>query len=207
MRRPETSRNPLVTTITAVLAGLFSSMMRAVWQPFVLSLGADMSTLGFLESIGGFRGILTAPLQFLSGWLSDRWGRKPFVVLGHGLGIVAMLFCLTAVATGDWRWLLPGVVFLGGTLMGDPAKQTVVAESAKMARRGMAFSVLITAWNAPGIVAPAVGGLISDRWGFAPVFWLRLGLEGTCLLVSLLFLKETLQQVAGRISLQELTSK
>ncbi|MEA3459996.1 MAG: hypothetical protein U9R11_04930, partial [Chloroflexota bacterium] len=76
------SRNLRAITATAFLAGLFSTMTRAVWQPFVLSLGAPMSTLGFLESLGGRRGIVTALIQLISGWLSDRLGRKPLMALG-----------------------------------------------------------------------------------------------------------------------------
>jgi MFS family permease len=77
---PKKGRNLRTVTAKTFLSGLASSVMRTVMQPFVLSLGAPMSTLGLLESLGGMRGILTSPLQYFSGWLSDRLGRRPFMI-------------------------------------------------------------------------------------------------------------------------------
>jgi hypothetical protein len=57
------SQNLRVIAVTSFLTGLFSSMTQAVWQPFVLSLGAPMSTLGSLESLGG-EGTSGLPLAY-----------------------------------------------------------------------------------------------------------------------------------------------
>ena len=199
-----TSDNLRVIAITSFLTGLFSSMTRAVWQPFVLSLGAPMSTLGFLESVGGRRGIATALIQPIGGWISDRLGRKPLLALGSLLGLLVMVFYVLAAITGDWQWLLPGVILLGASLASSPAESSLVAESTRASQRGMAYSLQMAAWIVPGIFAPTVGGLIADRWGFTPVFLLRLGLEALRLLLILWFLQETLSQIRGGISLGEL---
>ncbi|KPL18650.1 MAG: hypothetical protein AMJ93_13605, partial [Anaerolineae bacterium SM23_84] len=53
------SRNLRVLATRNFLYGLRMNMMRAVWQPFVLHLGASMSLLGLLEAIGGFGGIVS----------------------------------------------------------------------------------------------------------------------------------------------------
>lgn len=197
MEKAEGPRNLRVVAITAFLAGLFSSMTRAVWQPFVLSLGAPMSTLGLLESLGGWRGVVTALIQPIGGWLSDRLGRKPLLALGSLLGLLAVSFYVLAAVTGDWRWLLPGVILLGATLAYRPAEGSLVAESAQASRRGMAYSLLMVAWIAPGVFAPALGGFVADRWGFTPVFLLRLGLESVRLLLIVWLLRETLGHVNG----------
>ena len=92
--RPKIDRNLRTVTGKTFLNGLASSMMRAVMQPFVLSLGAPMSTLGFLESLGGMHGLLTSVLQYYSGWLSDRLGRKPFLILANACGVLGIgLLC------------------------------------------------------------------------------------------------------------------
>ena len=198
------SRNLRVVGIAAFLAGLFSSMTYAVWQPFVLSLGAPMSTLGFLESLGGRRGIMTALIQPVSGWLSDCLGRKPLMVLGSFLGLLVVCFYILATVLGDWRWLLPGVVLLAATMISRPAESSIVAESTRASRRGMAYSLLMVSWIAPGIFAPTLGGFIADRWGFIPVFLVRLALEGLRLLLILRFLKETLVGATWAVPLGEL---
>jgi MFS family permease len=179
-------------------------MMSTVWQPFVLSLGAPMSTLGLLESLGGMKGLLPSLIQFIGGWLSDRLGRKPFMALGSLATLASVSFYVLAAITGDWRWLLPGVILAGVVLIARPAQNSLVAESAQTDQRGMAYSILIVSWIAPGIFAPALGGFVADRWGFTPVFLSRLALEGLCLFIILRFLRETLRQSNGEASLGKL---
>jgi MFS family permease len=198
------SQNLRVIAVTSFLTGLFSSMTQAVWQPFVLSLGAPMSTLGFLESLGGRRGIVTALIQPVGGWVSDRLGRKPIVALGSLLGLLVMVFYVLAAITGNWRWLLPGVILLGATLVSTPAGSALVAESVRASQRGMAYSLQMAFWIVPGVFAPALGGFIADHWGFTPVFLTRFGLEALRLLLILWLLQETLSRVNGGLSLGEL---
>ena len=202
--RIEPRRNLRVIAIISFLAGLSASMMFAVWQPFVLSLGAPMSTLGLLESLGGRRGMVAALVQPVGGWLSDRLGRKPLIGLGGLSGFLAVSCYVLAAITGDWRWLLPGVILLGAGLASRPAESSLVAESAQASRRGMAYSLLMASWIAPGVFAPALGGFVADRWDFTLVFLLRLGLEGLRLLLILWLLRETLSQIDRAISLGEL---
>jgi MFS family permease len=199
-----TSQNLRVIASTSFLTGLFSTMTRAVWQPFVLSLGAPMSTLGFLESVGGRRGLVTALLQPIGGWVSDRLGRKPLIALGSLLGLLVMVFYVLAAITGDWRWLLPGVILLGATLAANPARSALVAESARAGQRGAAYSLQMASWIVPGVFAAALGGFVADRWGFSPVFLTRFGLEALRLLLIIWLLQETLSRVKRGISLGEL---
>jgi MFS family permease len=172
--------------------------MRAVMQPFVLSLGAPMSTLGLLESLGGMRGILTSPLQYYSGWLSDRLGRKPFMILANVSGVLGVSLFVVAALTGDWLWLVPGVVLTGATLLADPVDQSMVAESSLISRRGTAYSLLVMSWTAPGVFAPALGGWLAVRWGFVPVFALQALLYTLGLLLVLRFLRETIVPSGAR---------
>ena len=204
MAKTSTSRNLRVVTITSLLGGFFSSMTQAVWQPFVLSLGAPMSTLGLLESLGGWRGVVTAAMQPVGGWLADRIGRKPLVAGGNAAGLAAVSFYLLAALTGSWGWLVPGVILLGAWVATTPAQDSLIAESAQAGRRGTAYSVFVAAWMAPGVFAPALGGFIADRWGFPPVFLLRLGLEGLCLFLVVRFLRETLCNTGASTALGDL---
>lgn len=47
------ANNLRVIALASGLTGLANNMPYAVWQPFILSLGASMSILGLLESRGG----------------------------------------------------------------------------------------------------------------------------------------------------------
>ena len=68
---PPSSGNIRVLAAGAFLRGMRDNMVRVVWQPFVLSLGASMPLLGLLESLGGIRGLVPTLVQPLSGRLSD----------------------------------------------------------------------------------------------------------------------------------------
>jgi DHA1 family multidrug resistance protein-like MFS transporter len=204
MEKPKASRNLRIAAINAMLSGFSFSMMRAVGQPFVLSLGAPMSTLGLLESLGGIRGILTGPIQYFGGWLSDRIGRRPFMALGNLAALSAVCLYVLAALSRDWRWLLPAVILAGAALISDPAQQSLIAESTPIDRRGMAFSIMMAAWIAPGIFAPSIGGYLADRWGFIPVFLLQFVLYGSGLFLIVRYLRETLRPTDGGLAWGEL---
>lgn len=195
MEETASSENLRVVSLAAFLTGLTASMTRAVWQPFVLSLGTSMSTLGLLESIGGPGGLMGSLSQPLGGWFSDRLGRKPLLILGGLFALIGTGFFTVASITGEWLWLLPGVLLMGGALASLPAQRSLVAESSPMDGRGMAYSVLITSTMAPGIFAPALGGFIAERWGFTQFFGIRLGLE----VVAILLIVRLLQETVGRL--------
>jgi MFS family permease len=76
VQEPSLSQNLRVLATRNFLSGLRTNMVRAIWQPFVLHLGASMPLLGLLESIGGFGGIVSTAMLPLGGWLSDRRGRR-----------------------------------------------------------------------------------------------------------------------------------
>jgi MFS family permease len=204
MEKPEASGNLRIAAFNAMLSGFSSSMMRAVGQPFVLSLGAPMSTLGLLESLGGFRGILTGPIQYFGGWLCDRLGRRPFMALGNLAALLAVCLYMLAAVSGDWRWLLPAVILAGAALISDPAQQSLIAESTPIDQRGMAFSIVMAAGIAPGIFAPSIGGYVADRWGFLPVFLLQFTLYALGLFLIVRYLSETLRPADDGVAWGEL---
>jgi DHA1 family multidrug resistance protein-like MFS transporter len=185
------NRNLRVASAAKFLSGL-GSMSEAVWQPFVLSFGLPVSMLGFLETLGSFKGIATSLLYPVAGWLADRLGRKPIIIVGALGSLLAFTLYLTAALTGEWWLLVPGVILLGVGFAADPAFNSLVAESTHASRRGTAFSIMMVAWTAPAIFLPILGGLITDRLGFAPVYLIRVVLDAIRLLLFVWLIRETL---------------
>ncbi len=191
MMETEKSRNLRVASMASFLSGL-GSMTQAVWQPFVLSFGLPVSMLGFLETLGSFKGIVTSLLYPAAGWLADRVGRKPIIVTGALGSLLAFGLYLVAALTGEWRLLVPGVILLGVSFASDPAFNSLVAESTHARGRGVAFSLIMVAWMVPGIFLPVVGGYITDNWGFAPVYVIRVSLDAIRLILFIGLIRETL---------------
>ncbi|MFH1929612.1 MAG: MFS transporter [Chloroflexota bacterium] len=185
-------RNVLVLALQTFLRGISSTMMRAIWQPFVLSLGASMPTLGLLESLGGFQGVVTSLIQPIGGWLSDRRGRKSLLVLGMVMSMVAFSLYALAGYLRNWYLLLPGVVFLGLASIAQPVKDSMVAESAIGQERARIYSLTTVGYAAAGVFAAILAGLMADRWGFSPVFLVGLCVEIAGVILVAHFAVETL---------------
>ena len=177
----------------AMLYGLRENMVRVIWQPFVLSLGASMPLLGFLESLGGFWGLVPTAMQPLGGWISDRRGRKPLILVGTAFSTLGLLVLVLAGWTGQWLWLLPGIVLLGALSIAIPALDSSVAESTSPSSRGRAFGLTNTFYALSGVFAPALGGFLAQRYGFLSVLFAAVALEAFTLSAVAAVMRDTMR--------------
>ncbi|MGE5262916.1 MAG: MFS transporter, partial [Acidobacteriota bacterium] len=180
-----------------------TSAYNVIWQPFVLSLGASMPTLGLLNSLGGMNGIITTVVQPLGGWLADRVGRRPFLIAaslatigGYGLFAAAGMLNL-------WVLLTLGVVFLGAAALSIPARNSMTAESVQTDRHGSAFSLIMVASMVPGVVAPTLGGWVADHLGYVDFFPMAIALEAVALFLVWRYMRETRNPDGEKISLAQ----
>ncbi len=191
---------------TAFLRGAHNSAYSVIWQPFVLSLGASMPVLGLLNSLGGMNGIVTTVVQPLGGWMADRFGRRPFLLASS----LAILIGYALFALAGWSQLgmllAIGVIFLGVSALAYPARSSMTAESVRAERHGSAFSLILVATTVPGIVAPTLGGYITDRLGYVAFFPFAIVLEGLALLLVLRYLHETRLRTRQRVRPREALS-
>jgi DHA1 family bicyclomycin/chloramphenicol resistance-like MFS transporter len=128
----------------------------------------------------------------LGGWLSDRRGRKPFVILASALGFVTLASFALAGWLREWRLLIPGVVLLGLTAIARPVVDAITAESATSDAQGSAFSLTVMGFAVSGVFAPALGGFLAGRYGFLAVLLAGAAMELITLCVMGLALTETL---------------
>lgn len=183
--------NLRILALNAFLRGAHNSIYSVIFQPFALSLGASMTTVGWLNSLGGMNGIFTTLAQSVGGWLADRIGRKPFIVAASALGVTAYVLLALAGALHVWTLLLGGIVLSGMSALSRPAISAMTAESVQATQHGRAFSVTMVAWLIPGVLAPPIGGWLADRLGYGGVFPILLALEAASLLLVWRFLHET----------------
>jgi MFS family permease len=192
------NRNIRVLAARTFLRGMRDNVVRVVWQPFVLSLGASMPFLGFLESLGGYGGIVTMLVQPLIGRLSDYWGRKAFVLFSSVFAIVALSVYVLAGFTDNRYLLIPGVTVLGLSFACRPSEDSMTAESVGVAGRAMAYSLVMLSGALAGIFAPLIGGFVADRWSYVVVFLMGLALDVVILALVVGLLKETLAPQSKR---------
>jgi len=165
------------------------SIFDVIWQPFVLSLGATVSILGGLSSINT---VVGSGLQVMTGRFSDFIGRKRMQMVSFVLGIVAVTICLIASV---WIFLIPAVICFGlSTAFMEPANMSMIAESVKERKRGIAYGIIALTWFIPGLYASIIGGYLATLYGFSLTLMIILFADFLSLLIFAVFVKETLSE-------------
>lgn len=144
-------RNVLALGLTSFFADISGEMIYPLIPIFLTTvLGAPVAIIGLIEGVAeGTASIVKA----LSGWWSDRLGRRmPLVVGGYGLAAVAKL--LLAVAFG-WPVVLLArfVDRFGKGFRGSP-RDALIAESAAPGQRGRAFGFHRSMDTAGAVIGP-----------------------------------------------------
>ena len=134
--------------------------------------------------IFGYFSIVWAFMQFLSmplmGALSDRFGRRPVILISNfGLGIDYVVMALAPTL----GWLLIGRILSGICAASVSTAMAYVADVTSVEKRSAAFGMLGVAFGVGFVVGPALGGVlgsIDPRLPFwaAAAFSLANGLYG-----------------------------
>jgi MFS family permease len=108
--------------------------------------------------------------QLLTGWLSDRWGRK--WLIASGMIIQAGGLALVAAATGFTSWAAAAVLMGAGTAMVYPTLLAVIGDVAHPIWRARAVGVY-RLWRDAGYAAGAlIAGITADLIGVRAAIWL-----------------------------------
>jgi MFS family permease len=182
---PRVPRNIKALGIVSLLTDASSEMVYPILPLFLANvLGAPVTAIGIIESVAETTASL---MKVLSGWLSDRVGRRrPLIALGYTLSnLVKPLLALT----GSW----PAVLLLRwadrfGKGVRTAPRDALIADSSTEATRGRDFGVhraLDTLGAAIGpLTAWAILTLVPD--GYRTVFWVS-AIPGTMAIAVVLF--------------------
>ena len=176
-----------VTILLDMLAlGLILPILPKLVESFV-----DNDTASAARIFGLF-GTAWALMQFffspVLGALSDRFGRRPVVLLSN-LGL-ALDYVLMALAP-SLIWLFIGRVISGITSASVSTAFAYIADMTPPERRAAVFGKIGVAFGAGFILGPALGGLLGGMDPRLP-FWVAAGLSFANTLYGLLILPESL---------------
>jgi MFS transporter, DHA1 family, tetracycline resistance protein len=176
-----------VTILLDTLAlGLIIPVLPKLIESFV-----DNDTASAARIFGLF-GTAWALMQFffspILGALSDRFGRRPVVLLSNfGLAVDYVFMALAP----SLSWLFIGRVISGITSASISTAFAYIADITAPEKRAAVFGKIGVAFGAGFILGPALGGLLGDSDPRLP-FWVAAGLSFANALYGLLILPESL---------------
>ena len=122
--------------------------------------GIDLATLGLVIAAWPAARLVSEPLF---GWLADRTGRVPLMVIG--LVATGVFGALPLVFTGPLAFfLLRAGAGLGAALY-DPAARGFLTDATPVDRRGEAFGLYGAAQMGGLLFGPSIGAFGADRFG------------------------------------------
>ena len=179
-----------------MMAAFSAALGLAVISPFLPELvghhGANGFWIGMIfAGFGISRGLIT---PFI-GQVSDRVGRKIFVVAGLFVYTVVSLFYPRAGNV----YLLTLVRLVHGLSAGMilPIVMTYVGEIARQGKEGLTTGALNTVLYLGVAAGPFLGGELAERYGFDAVFYVMATLGAMTLLLVIFFLPEVKGSAAG----------
>lgn len=177
----------LITVLLDVLAlGLTIPVLQKLILEFEGGNTEDAAT------IAGWFGTVWAVMQFfcspILGALSDRFGRRPVILLSN-LGL-ALDYLLLALAP-TLGWLFVARTISGITAASIPAAFAYVADVTPPDRRARSFGLVGAAFGLGFVLGPALGGVLGSIDLRLP-FWVASGLSFTNAAYGLFVLPESL---------------
>ncbi|QJD82132.1 MFS transporter [Cohnella herbarum] len=179
------------TSLTLLLVNIFLAMLGIgliipVLPEFLKEFDAGGQAAGYLVSAFGLTQFMFSPI---AGEWSDKYGRKPMIVIG--LSLFALSNLLAAVA-GDLTILFVSRLIGGiGSAALIPSIMAYLADITTDEQRGRGMTLLGAAMSSGFIIGPGVGGLLAE-FGIRAPFFASAGIGLVAMLCSLVLLPESL---------------
>ncbi len=158
------NRTLLAVSIAVCAAYIGIGMVVPVRVLYAQSQGASLAIIGAMASAYLISNFV---FQYPAGWLADRWGRRPLMILSllaQAALSLAYIFIADPVLFVVLRFAegMVAAAFL-------PSARALITDSTPAEKRGEAFGVFGAFFNAGFLFGPALGGLLAGT-GYASSF-------------------------------------
>jgi DHA1 family bicyclomycin/chloramphenicol resistance-like MFS transporter len=189
--------------ILLVALSSFGPLTMSIYTPVMPAVGRDL-----LSGADGVKLTLTTYMlgfavgQLFYGPLSDRYGRRPVLIVGLVFFALTSAGCAFAGSIGGLIVLriLQGLGAASGSVLG----RALTRDAYDFREMPLVMSWISLAMNIAPAISPTIGGLLGEWFGWRATFWFVGGFGTILLVVVILALGETNRFRSERIDLGSL---
>lgn len=177
-------KNVFTAGLVSLFMDISSEMIYPILPIFLTTvLGASKSTIGIIEGIAESTASI---LKIFSGWLSDKLGKRKFLMtIGYGVSVLSRPIMATA---GNWTDVLTArFVDRFGKGVRTAPRDAIIADSVENNNLGKAFGFHRSLDTLGAVIGPGIAFFVLAMFmnNFRLVFWLSLipGIIAVCLII------------------------
>jgi len=189
----------ILSTISA-LRGIRDNLRYVIWQPFALSLGLNMSSIGSLESLMDFFKLIFEPAF---GSLSDQVGRKNLTLFREFLILTAGILFVFAQ---NEQIIYIAIILIGTSNALVSVWQALVAETSDASSLAHIFGLTGAFYTGAGLIGTLSAGYIADNFGYRIVYLISVFFSIISITLISFRLKETLIKTVEKINFKKVLS-
>ncbi len=177
-------RNILVMLSSILFLGMGEELWMRFMPKYLEVIGAGAMTIGVY---GVLKDILDALYQYPGGWITDRLGRQPALLV---FILIAIAGYIIYFLVRSWVWVLVGTLFTAawGSLT-SPAIFAIIGDNLSTTKRAIGFGVQSTLKRIPIVIAPLLGGLCVVSLGIVGGVKLGFGISIVLAVAALVIVK------------------
>ncbi|MFC1976624.1 MFS transporter, partial [Chloroflexota bacterium] len=168
---------------------------------YILALGGDATSIGFVNSLLPLAGLIMFPL---AGYIADHASRVKIIVLA---GYLSAAIILMYVLAPSWEVIAVVALLQGFLVFQFPAKSAFIADSLSPEERGQGIATMNTISSALAIFAPYIAGVVIGIYGantgVRTLYGVMMVLYLTSAFIHLRFLKETSPASGGQLKVAD----
>jgi len=152
--------------------------------------GLSMTIVGSIMMVAG---ICSALGHIAGGELSDRFGRRPVVLISLAVRVIMYAGMAALIAASAQLWIIIVFYITGQSIgmMERPASSAILTDLSPKKRLMEAFSLFRVGVNLGWAAGPAIGGYLATFLPYSWLFGVSALLTALALLLVLLYLKES----------------